>query len=90
MLGLARKAGIRTAHHRVLNADGDRPVLLVERFDRLAGKRIPFISAMTGNIDDHQRNHGFLREPQGWRLSPAYDINPTTEHFARRNHILQY
>lgn len=28
------------------------------------------------NVDDHLRNHGFLREPRGWRLSPAYDLNP--------------
>ena len=27
--------------------------------------------------DDHLRNHGFLYEiGQGWRLSPAYDLNP--------------
>jgi hypothetical protein len=32
-----------------------------------------------GNIDhtdDHLRNHGFLRALGGWRLSPAFDINP--------------
>ena len=28
------------------------------------------------NTDDHLRNHGFLRAPTGWRLSPAFDINP--------------
>jgi serine/threonine-protein kinase HipA len=28
------------------------------------------------NTDDHLRNHGFLRTPAGWRLSPAFDINP--------------
>ena len=29
------------------------------------------------NIDDHLRNHGFLYcFPKGWRLSPAYDLNP--------------
>jgi serine/threonine-protein kinase HipA len=29
------------------------------------------------NTDDHLRNHGFLLDPvRGWRLSPAYDINP--------------
>lgn len=26
------------------------------------------------NVDDHLRNHGFLREPLGWRLSPVYDL----------------
>ena len=29
-----------------------------------------------GNRDDHLRNHGFIREAGGWRLSPAYDVNP--------------
>jgi serine/threonine-protein kinase HipA len=28
------------------------------------------------NVDDHLRNHGFFLEKAGWRLSPAYDINP--------------
>lgn len=26
------------------------------------------------NVDDHLRNHGFLREASGWRLSPVYDL----------------
>lgn len=32
--------------------------------------------ASIGNLDDHLRNHGFLRSPKGWRLSPAFDLNP--------------
>lgn len=28
------------------------------------------------NTDDHLRNHGFILNPEGWSLSPAYDINP--------------
>jgi len=28
------------------------------------------------NTDDHLRNHGFLLTDEGWRLSPAYDLNP--------------
>ncbi|MDH1337376.1 HipA domain-containing protein [Comamonas thiooxydans] len=31
-----------------------------------------------GNGDDHPRNHGVLRMPDGWRLSHAYDIAPYT------------
>ena len=31
---------------------------------------------MVRNTDDHLRNHGFLRSRNGWRLSPAFDINP--------------
>ncbi len=35
-------------------------------------------SIMISNTDDHLRNHGFLYEQQrGWRLAPAYDMNPT-------------
>jgi len=38
-------------------------------------RRVAF-SIMVNNTDDHMRNHGFLRTKGGWRLSPAYDINP--------------
>jgi serine/threonine-protein kinase HipA len=32
---------------------------------------------LISNTDDHLRDHGFLYEgQQGWRLSPAYDMNP--------------
>lgn len=39
-------------------------------------RRIVFSIAVK-NTDDHLRNHGFLLTDAGWRLSPAYDINPT-------------
>lgn len=32
---------------------------------------------IVSNSDDHLRNHGFIFDMAGWRLSPAYDINPT-------------
>lgn len=40
-------------------------------------KRMVF-HVLVSNTDDHLRNHGFLfdREAGGWRLAPAYDINP--------------
>jgi serine/threonine-protein kinase HipA len=38
-------------------------------------RRIIF-SILTGNTDDHLRNHAFLRQRRGWALSPAYDLNP--------------
>nr|WP_121273403.1 HipA domain-containing protein [Pedobacter schmidteae] len=41
-------------------------------------RRIVFHMAIS-NTDDHFRNHGFLLEEKGWRLSPAYDINPSIE-----------
>ncbi len=39
-------------------------------------RRIVF-SICVCNTDDHLRNHGFLLEPKGWKLSPAFDINPS-------------
>lgn len=40
-------------------------------------RRVVF-NILVSNTDDHLRNHGFLYEDgQGWRLSPAYDLNPT-------------
>jgi serine/threonine-protein kinase HipA len=118
-LTLARKAGIAVPDWR-LESVADKPVLLLRRFDRDGGTRVPFLSAMSmldarddearsylefvdvlrqhgaapkqdmhalwrrivfsiliSNTDDHLRNHGFLWEgPAGWRLSPAYDLNP--------------
>lgn len=39
--------------------------------------RIVF-SILVSNTDDHLRNHGFILVPgKGWRLSEAYDMNPT-------------
>ena len=35
------------------------------------------LSVCIKNVDDHLRNHGFVLGKNGWRLSPAYDINPT-------------
>jgi len=118
-LTLAGAAGIEIPRWR-LEQVGDRPVLLLQRFDREADSRVPFLSAMSmlgakdneqrsylefvdalrqygaepkvdmralwrriafsiliSNTDDHLRNHGFLYAgPAGWRLAPAYDLNP--------------
>lgn len=38
-------------------------------------RRIVF-NILVSNTDDHLRNHGFILTNQGWRLSPAYDMNP--------------
>jgi serine/threonine-protein kinase HipA len=117
-LDLAEKSGVRVPRSRLVKIQG-RSVLVLERFDRGHGRRVPYISAMTlleahdgdahdyveiaetlsdvgafttedlrelwrrvafsvliNNTDDHLRNHGFLRAPGGWRLSPAFDVNP--------------
>lgn len=39
-------------------------------------RRIVF-NVLISNTDDHLRNHGFLYDGTGgWRLAPAYDLNP--------------
>lgn len=37
-------------------------------------RRVVF-NVCVSNTDDHLRNHGFLLSDQGWKLSPAYDLN---------------
>ena len=40
-------------------------------------RRVAF-NVLCSNVDDHLRNHGFLRrDGSGWSLAPAYDLNPT-------------
>lgn len=40
-------------------------------------RRMAF-NVLVSNVDDHLRNHGFLRAGRGgWTLSPAFDLNPT-------------
>lgn len=41
-------------------------------------RRMVFNIAIS-NTDDHLRNHGFILTDKGWVLSPAYDLNPSTE-----------
>lgn len=47
-------------------------------------RRIAFNVAL-GNRDDHLRNHGYLLSPGGWRLAPAFDVNPSTD---KAEHVL--
>lgn len=119
---LAQKAGIWVPDSRLERLSDRYGTFCVSRFDRMAGSRRMFASAMTllesvdgaegasyldlaefisdhgaqnqigpdleqlfrrvifnvliGNRDDHLRNHGFIRERTGWRLAPAFDMNP--------------
>ena len=41
-------------------------------------RRVAF-SCLIHNTDDHLRNYGFLRERNGWKLSPAFDLNPNPD-----------
>lgn len=44
---------------------------LREMFGRVA------LTVLINNVDDHWRNHGLLRGKKGWRLAPAFDLNPS-------------
>lgn len=50
-------------------------------------RRIAF-SILVSNTDDHLRNHAFLHDGQGWRLSPVYDLNPCPVDVKPRVHAL--
>lgn len=41
-------------------------------------RRVVF-NVLISNRDDHLRNHGFLRTDRGWRLAPAFDVNPSPQ-----------
>ena len=56
---------------RVLRQQGAHPARDLEQLWR----RIAFFVCVS-NVDDHLRNHGFLLQPSGWALAPAYDMNP--------------
>jgi serine/threonine-protein kinase HipA len=42
------------------------------------------------NVDDHLRNHGFLLDQSGWRLAPAFDINPCADGDGLKLNISEY
>jgi len=62
-------------------------VLLAEELRRISAnpkadaqelfRRMVF-NALVSNTDDHPRNHAALARGRNWRLSPAYDLTPTT------------
>ncbi len=58
-------------------ADHVAPAAVREDLEQLF-RRLTF-NVLAGNRDDHLRNHGFLRMAEGWRLAPAYDLNPARE-----------
>jgi serine/threonine-protein kinase HipA len=50
-------------------------------------RRLVF-NVLVSNTDDHLRNHGFVRREAGWRLAPAYDLNPMPTDVRPRVHAL--
>jgi serine/threonine-protein kinase HipA len=127
---LARAAGVEMTDAKLMRFGRSYRTFTTRRFDRVAGSRRLYASAMTllvrndgdpgsyldlaqviqthgdpatiaedlaqmyrravfsilvGNRDDHLRNHGFLRTPHGWKLAPAFDLNPNPD---KREHAL--
>lgn len=65
-----------------LRAQGDGPHAgqdLEQLFRRVA------FNVAVGNRDDHLRNHGFVLGATGWRLAPAFDVNPNID---KAEHVL--
>lgn len=38
-------------------------------------RRVVF-TLLVRNVDDHMKNHAFLRRTEGWSLAPLFDVNP--------------
>lgn len=55
---------------------------LVELFRRMV------FNILVTNDDDHLRNHGFLWDARGWRLSPLYDVVPKPQVGLERTLVL--
>lgn len=80
-------AGLRLPYISAMTAleaadgDGGDWVDLVD-FAQTAGAdtaelwRRAVFGALVGNLDDHLRNHGFLRRGTAWEVAPAFDVNP--------------
>ena len=64
-------------------AEQGSPVYIAEDLKQLF-RRVAFNIAIA-NRDDHLRNHGFIRTLSGWRLSKAYDMNPSVK---KPDHVL--
>lgn len=64
-------------------ADHGDPDFLQDDLEQLF-RRVVFNVAV-GNRDDHLRNHGFILSHGGWRLAPAFDLNPDPD---KETHVL--
>ena len=62
-------------------------ILLAEQLRRISARpaddaaelyRRMVFNALISNTDDHPRNHAILAWGEGWELSPAYDLTPST------------
>ena len=69
------------------NRDNWSYVLLVEELRRVSSQprtdgpelfRRMCFNALISNVDDHPRNHAVVAMNTDWKLSPAYDLTPST------------
>jgi serine/threonine-protein kinase HipA len=69
------------------NRDNWSYVLLVEELRRVSSQprtdglelfRRMCFNALISNVDDHPRNHAIVAMNTDWKLSPAYDLTPST------------
>jgi serine/threonine-protein kinase HipA len=74
---LGRKDGERADYRDIALALRDVSAAAVRDLEELF-RRIVF-SVCVNNTDDHLRNHGLLCNGSGWRLSPAFDVNPNPQ-----------
>ena len=58
----------------VIRRIGARPVEDLAQLWRRA-----LFTVLVSDKDNHLRNHGMLLDATGWRLAPAYDLNPEAE-----------
>ena len=62
----------------VLLAEELRRVGAEPRHDAAELFRRMAFNALISNIDDHPRNHAIIAPKRDWRLSPAYDLTPSS------------
>ncbi len=70
-LDLAEKSGIRIPEHRVTQVNG-KDVLIVKRFDRISGVRIPFLSGMSMISARDNEVHSYLELADRIRSQGAF------------------
>lgn len=76
---LRRKPGDQSSYLELAQAlqDNGDPLGIPDDLAELF-RRVVF-NVLIGNRDDHLRNHGVLRGARGWRLAPAFDVNPNPD-----------
>ena len=82
MTMLGSTDGVDSDYLELAEALGDHGSDVVADLEEL-WRRIAF-SVAINNTDDHMRNHGFVFDRNGWKLAPAFDMNPNPDPGAER------